>query len=70
MEGTTKKMVNKITRYEPNWDESSQSMELHPSGDYVEYNDHIEVVRDLQDKIDRLQEAIDEAFQTLREEAS
>ena len=49
---------DKIERYDPNWEESSQSMELQPYGDYVEFDDHITWVNTLQGRIDHLEEIV------------
>ena len=41
-----------------------------PQGDYVEFSDHEDVVGTLQEKIDRLQRAVNKAYENLQGEAS
>ena len=61
---------SKIPRFDPNWDERVQQMELHPQGDYVEFSDHETVVAKLEARINQLQTAVNEVFEALRGEAS
>jgi len=63
-------MARDIQRYDPNWDEGVQNMEKHRYGDWVEFSDHETVVWELEEKIDRLQKAVNETYGALREEVA
>jgi hypothetical protein len=56
----------KIDRYDPNWDERVQSMELHPAGDYVEYGDYESAVSELQERVDKLQRIVNTVYDTVQ----
>jgi hypothetical protein len=63
-------MTRDIQRYDPNWDEGVQDMEKNRYGDWVEFSDHEAVVGELEGKIDRLQKAVNEAYEALRGEVA
>ena len=57
-----------IPRYDPNWSEGVQEMELVPQGDYVTYDEYKDAVDALQRRIDGLQQAVRKAPDVLSEE--
>ena len=59
----------KITRYDPNWNDSSQQMEPHSAGDYVEYYDQEKAVSDLEKEVEHLRKIVAEVFDLVRGEA-
>ena len=61
--------ADSITRYDPDYSDEVQDMVPRNYGDWVEYDSHRDIVKELEDRIDALQSCVNKAFKELAEES-